>query len=256
MNTQRNTLAIVLIAFGVIALLSRVSGDTGWLWMALVSAGFLYAYTRERRYGFLVVGAILAGIAGGIMLSDLWNWDGGFLVSLGVGFAAIDRIEPRSNRWPFYLGLMLIALGLFSSLADSGMFGSFWFALLLIGGGVYLLNRARSGGASERPAAVPMPQPTEAPSEAPSAVPAEPPSPPEAPAVSGYDARLAALEQWRSAQAEAEGRAPYLILTNETVALLAEHDPDDLEGVRRIRGIGPVKLERYGESLLEVLRNA
>ena len=92
MNIQRNTLAYALIAFGAIALLSRLSGDTGWLWMALISGGFFYAYSRERRYGLLVVAAILAGIAGGIMVEDLWNWEGGFLVSLGLGFAAIDRI--------------------------------------------------------------------------------------------------------------------------------------------------------------------
>jgi hypothetical protein len=245
MNTKRNTFAYILIAFGAIALLSRFSGDTGWLWVALVSGGFLFAYSRERRYGFLVVGAILAGIAGGIMVEELWGWEGGFLLSLGLGFAAIDRVEPRSNRWPFYLGVMLIGLGLLTGFTESNLFGSFWFSLLLIGGGVYLLNRARNRN-GPRPSAPPAPQ--ESSESAPAPAPVE-----AAPAPSGLEVRLAALETWRNAQAEAEGRAPYLIATDETLADLAESNPSDLDGVRRVKGIGPVKLERYGESLLEVL---
>jgi hypothetical protein len=247
MNTKRNTFAYILIAFGAIALLSRFSGDTGWLWVALVSGGFLFAYSRERRYGFLVVGAILAGIAGGIMVEELWGWEGGFLLSLGLGFAAIDRVEPRSNRWPFYLGVMLIGLGLLTGLTESNLFGSFWFSLLLIGGGIYLLNRARERGA-RRPATPSAPQATA--ETAPVPAPVDTP-----PAPSGTEVRLAALEAWRDAQAEAEGRAPYLIATDETLAELAENNPTDLDGVRRVKGIGPVKLERYGESLLEVLHD-
>lgn len=257
MNTQRNTLAYILIAFGAIALLSRFSGDTGWLWVALVSGGFLYAYSRERRYSFLVVGAILAGVAGGTLIEQLWSWDGGFLISLGLGFAAIDRIEPRKNRWPFYLGVMLIALGLVSGLAESQLFGSPWFALLLIGGGVYLFNRTRTRSSTplESAPAAPRPEPSATPqaptatseAPAPDAVEVAPPTP------AGHERRLAALEAWRSEQAEREGRAPYLILTNETLELLAAANPEDLDGVRQIKGIGPVKLERYGEGLLEVL---
>ena len=149
--------------------------------------------------------------------------------------------------------MILIGLGLFSSLTDSGMFGSFWFALLLVGGGIYLLNRSRER--DDRPRPTPTP-----PASGPSAPPVTAASPPPVvatpPAPSGFAARSEMLEAWRSAQAEAEGRAPYLIITDATLALLAEHNPSDLEGVRRVKGIGPVKLERYGESLLEVLRNA
>lgn len=264
MNLQRNAIAYILIAFGALALLSRYSGDTGWLWMGLVAAAFLYAYRRERRYGFLVVGAVLAGIAGGIMLEELLSWDGAFLFTLGLGFAAIDRVEPRSNRWPFFLGMVLIGLGLFSGLTDSGLFGSFWFALLLIGGGIWLLNRSRERNVSPRaPGATPSPgrgQPTAAPTEEPAVarstdepVAAEPAAAAAPPAPTDVERRVAALEAWRSAQAETEGRALYLILPDETLRLLAEQNPHDLAGVRSVKGIGPVKLERYGADLLEVL---
>ncbi len=149
MNNPR-FIAFALIGFGIIALASRFGGDTGWLWntgwlwVGLVAAGFLMAYSRKRTYRFLVAGSILAGIAAGILLEQTWGWDGIFLIGLGLGFFAIDQVERRPNRWPRIVAAILIGLGLLSGLSDSGIFGSVWFAIALIAGGIYLLKRLRA----------------------------------------------------------------------------------------------------------------
>lgn len=152
--TNQRVFAYVLIVIGAIALLSRLADGAGWLWIGLVSIGFLVAYVRERTYSFLVVGGILSGIAVGILLEGSWNWEGAFLISLGIGFAAIDRVEPRRSRWPLFVGAALAALGLVVGLISSGVLGSPWFALLLIAAGVWLLRR-RSRPAGDAPGADP-----------------------------------------------------------------------------------------------------
>lgn len=262
MNNQRY-IAFALIATGAIALASRFGGgtgwlwNTGWLWVGLVAAGFLMAYSRKRTYRFLVAGSILAGIAAGLLLEQIWGWDGIFLIGLGLGFFAIDQVERRPNRWPRIVAAILIGLGLLSGLSDSGIFGSVWFAIALIAGGIYLLQRGdwvlfppSQRPIPDPPAPEPEAPPEEAVREAP--VPEEEPEPEETPEVK---ARLERLEIWRQETAEAEGRAPYLILNNQTLIELADANPQTREELQAIRGIGPVKLDRYGEQLLEVLSN-
>lgn len=260
MNNQRY-IAFALIAIGAIALASRFGGDTGWLWntgwlwVGLVAAGFLMAYSRKRNYRFLVAGSILAGIAAGILLEQIWGWDGIFLIGLGLGFFAIDQVERRPNRWPRIVAAILIGLGLLSGLSDSGIFGSVWFAIALIAGGIYLLQRGNWElfPPSQRPTPdPPAPEPEAPPEEAAREVPVpeEEPEPEEAPEVK---ARLERLEIWRREAAEAEERTPHLILNNQTLLELADKNPQTLEELQAIRGIGSVKLERYGEQLLEVL---
>lgn len=273
METNRRTIAFVLIAIGAIALLARLSGDAGWLWVGLVSIGFLYYYARERTYGLLVVGSILAGVAVGLLLEGNWGWEGAFLVSLGVGIGVIDRVDTRANRWPFYLGAVLIVLGLVSGLIESGLLGSAWFALLLIVAGVLLLRRGGSGWvrAPEPPegeaAAPASPAPSDAapggpapagpaPAVRAAPAPAVAPDGAAAPSPDGVAVRRAALERWREATAAREDRSPMLVLNDDTLQLLAERDPRSLDELAQVKGIGPVKLERYGDALLAVLRTA
>jgi hypothetical protein len=167
---RRHLLAYGLIAFGVLALLARASGGTGWLWLGVVAAVAITAYVNTRTYGFLLLGGILAGSSLGILLTDLIGCDGVFLVSLGGGLIAVDRVHPLQQRWATYLGAVLAALGLLAGLIDSGVLGSLWLPLVLIAVGVALLWRDR--GADGR---FPPPQrsvPT---------TPAPPPSPPSSP---------------------------------------------------------------------------
>ena len=145
---DNKVLAYILIGLGALFLLSRIDVDTGWLWVGIVAAAFLYGYVRKKSYGLLVAGSVLTGVAVGLLLEESWGWNGAFLVSLGVGFLAIDRVEPRQSRWPLYVAGLLVVLGLVTGLSEAGLLGSFWFALILIGGGVYLLNRDRKKAVS------------------------------------------------------------------------------------------------------------
>ena len=256
MNNQR-FIAFALIVIGAIALLSRFGDVSGWLWVGLIAAGFLAVYVRQRTYSMLVVGSILTGVAVGILLESNLGWNGAFLISLGIGFYAIDQVERKSNRWPRSLAVILVALGVFSGIIDSGIIGSVWFALLLIVGGAYLLSR---GGwvrfpppmqpRTEPPAPPAEPVDTSATEPEPEPVTPEEPQPEQDPAI---QQRLERLEAWRRNTAAEEDRAPYLILNNQTLVMLAEQNPQTLEQLRAIRGIGPVKLERYGEQLLAIL---
>lgn len=142
----RRLIAYLAIALGAVTLLGRLSGGTGWLWVSVVAVAFLYAYSREGTYGLLAIGSILSGVAVGILLEGNLAWEGAFLVSLGAGFVAIDLVEPERGPWPRLVGGLLILLGLVVGIAQAGILGSTWFAVVLIGAGVYLVARRRDDG--------------------------------------------------------------------------------------------------------------
>lgn len=66
-------------------------------------------------------------------------------------------------------------------------------------------------------------------------------------------ALLARLKSWRSEEARRQGMPPYVIFHDRTLVALAAAQPRDREALRRVRGIGPAKLEAYGDALLELL---
>jgi len=260
--TNTRLVAYALIAIGLVALLSRLTGDSGWLWIGLVAAGFLAGYQRERVYAFLVLGSVLMGVAVGILLEGSWHWPGAFLVSLGAGVAAIDLAAPRDNRWPRIVGLGLIALGVVTGLAETGVLTSSIFAVLLIAAGIAMVVLSRRSSADASVAA-PGPAGGAAATPSPAAPPLAPP--PETAATDGApsqaarapDAALrASLEAWRRDTAAAEGRSEALVLGDTTLDAIVEQRPADLEALARVHGIGPVKLERYGAALLDRVRRA
>jgi superfamily II DNA helicase RecQ len=67
------------------------------------------------------------------------------------------------------------------------------------------------------------------------------------------EARRERLRRWRREEARRRGVAPYLVLTNGVVERLATMEVLGREDLRRIPGIGPRKLEVYGEAILKVL---
>jgi ATP-dependent DNA helicase RecQ len=61
------------------------------------------------------------------------------------------------------------------------------------------------------------------------------------------------LREWRSAEAKRRGVPAFVIFHDTTLAALAARRPRDREGLRAVKGIGPVKIEAYGEALLRAL---
>ncbi len=185
---RRDLLAYALIGTGVLALLGRLTDGAGWLWMALVAAALLGGYVSQRTYGFLVLGGILAGSAVGLLLQSAFpGCEGVFLISLGFGLVAVDRVERRENRWPWVVGVALVAIGTANGLVSSGVLQSTWFALVLIAAGALVLWRRREaaafppavrGGPAPTtyavPAVVPDPPAEPRPAPEPAASPADP----------------------------------------------------------------------------------
>src|SRR3990172_10746588 len=109
---RTDAFAYLLIGLGALALLARLTDGAGWLWLGLVAAALLAGYAQQRTYGFLVLGGVLAGAAVGLLLQTAFpRFDGVFLIALGAGLVAIDRVEPRTPRWPWGLGVALVGLG-------------------------------------------------------------------------------------------------------------------------------------------------
>ncbi|MDA8034561.1 MAG: HRDC domain-containing protein [Actinomycetota bacterium] len=78
--------------------------------------------------------------------------------------------------------------------------------------------------------------------------------PPAAPADGPLaEAARQGLRSWRSDRARAERKPPYVYLHDATVEAIVADLPGSLAALARVRGIGPAKLEAYGDELLAVL---
>ena len=62
-----------------------------------------------------------------------------------------------------------------------------------------------------------------------------------------------ALRTWRLERARQDNVPAYVVFNDRTLSELAERRPASLVALSGISGIGPAKLERYGEELLELL---
>ncbi len=66
-----------------------------------------------------------------------------------------------------------------------------------------------------------------------------------------YDEELfEQLRTWRSGQAAEESVPAYVVFTDATLQLIAEHKPRSADALLRINGIGRTKLDRYGDAVL------
>lgn len=74
-------------------------------------------------------------------------------------------------------------------------------------------------------------------------------------ALSAADAALfERLRAWRATTAKAQGVPAYVVFSDATLLAIAQARPQSLAALRGISGIGDVKLERFGESLLSLTR--
>ncbi len=79
----------------------------------------------------------------------------------------------------------------------------------------------------------------------------------EAPTLSGADeALLARLRDLRRTISREESVPAYVVFADRTLAEIAVRRPADAGAMGKIRGVGPVKLERYGERFLDVVRSS
>jgi DNA helicase-2/ATP-dependent DNA helicase PcrA len=62
-----------------------------------------------------------------------------------------------------------------------------------------------------------------------------------------------ALKSWRLERARADEVPPYVVFHNTTLAEIADRQPRTLAELALVPGVGPTKLERYGEEVLRVL---
>jgi ATP-dependent DNA helicase RecQ len=68
------------------------------------------------------------------------------------------------------------------------------------------------------------------------------------------DPRFAALREWRKRTALTQGVPAYVIFQDRTLVEIAAEQPETLDQLGTIPGVGNTKLERYGKDVLRVLR--
>ena len=69
-------------------------------------------------------------------------------------------------------------------------------------------------------------------------------------------ARIEALREWRRAEAARRAVPAFVILHDRTLAAVAMARPATLSALAAIPGIGPAKLEAYGQAILDLLHGA
>lgn len=69
------------------------------------------------------------------------------------------------------------------------------------------------------------------------------------------EAMLARLKTLRTAIAREDKVPPYVVFPDRTLAELAVRRPRSTTAMADVRGVGPMKLEKYGERFLAVLRD-
>jgi DNA helicase-2/ATP-dependent DNA helicase PcrA len=69
----------------------------------------------------------------------------------------------------------------------------------------------------------------------------------------GESPLLGALRAWRTQRARSDAVPAFVVAHDSTLAAIAEARPTSLAGLRRIKGMGPTKLERYGVEIVDVI---
>ena len=70
------------------------------------------------------------------------------------------------------------------------------------------------------------------------------------------DPLYAALKRWRLRRATADDLPAYVVFHNSTLAEIAGRRPRDLAELGTVPGVGPAKLQRYGDDVLAVLASS
>ena len=62
-----------------------------------------------------------------------------------------------------------------------------------------------------------------------------------------------ALRAWRTARAKSDAVAAFIVFHDSTIEAIAEARPRSIAELRRVPGVGPTKLDRYGEEIIGVV---
>ena len=62
-----------------------------------------------------------------------------------------------------------------------------------------------------------------------------------------------ALKAWRREEASRRNLPPYVILHDKTIAALSAAKPRSADALLEVNGLGPAKVEKYGEAILSVI---
>ena len=63
------------------------------------------------------------------------------------------------------------------------------------------------------------------------------------------------LKEWRLETAREQGVPAYVVFNNRTLAEIAAAQPATEDELLEISGVGPTKVERYGDDVLDLIRN-
>jgi superfamily II DNA helicase RecQ len=64
------------------------------------------------------------------------------------------------------------------------------------------------------------------------------------------------LKNWRLEESKKQGFPPFIIFTNKQLADIAVLKPSTLNHLSQIDGIGPSKMEKYGEKILRLVASS
>jgi|AntRauTorckE6833_2_1112554.scaffolds.fasta_scaffold00345_20 ATP-dependent exoDNAse (exonuclease V) alpha subunit len=64
------------------------------------------------------------------------------------------------------------------------------------------------------------------------------------------------LKAWRSEQASADSKPAYTVLGDKTLIALSAEKPTSRSALKNIYGIGPAKIDSYGDELLKIINNS
>jgi hypothetical protein len=115
---RRSTAGIILVVLGLMFLAAQWFDFTGAAVLGALAMFFVVMYATTRKYGFLIPGMILGGLAVGVGLQESgYDPNGGFVVlGLGAGFIAIYLINvfvrTPASWWPLIPGGILSVVGL------------------------------------------------------------------------------------------------------------------------------------------------
>jgi DNA helicase-2/ATP-dependent DNA helicase PcrA len=65
-----------------------------------------------------------------------------------------------------------------------------------------------------------------------------------------------ALRAWRTERARADAVAPFIVFHDSAIEAIADRRPGTIAELRRVPGVGPTKLDRYGAEILEIVTRA